>query len=576
MAEERIQRRLAAILAADVVGYSRLMELDEAGTMAALKSLRKAVLEPLVARHQGRIFKTTGDGVLVEFASAVNAVQCATDLQRGVAGANSGRAEDRHIVLRIGINLGDVMVEGGDLFGDGVNIAARLEGLAEPRGISVSGGVYEQVRRKLDCHFDDLGQQLVKNIAEPVHVYRIRTSLSSDAAAEPTGLALPTKPSIAVLPFTNMSSDPEQDSFADGLTEDLITDLSRTAGLFVIARNSTFAYKGKFADVRQIARDLGVRYILEGSVRRAGGRVRINAQLIDPVKGDHLWAERFDRELQDIFAIQDEVTAKIVEALVGRLMTPPPRNRPKSMEAYELCLRVRSMAEESPLAAREGALLLQRAIALDPDYAEAHWRLAHLMWAKWGLWHGDLETDHRPAIAMAEKAVALDPNDANGRWMHGYLLAYDRQYDKSEREFAAALKLDPNNADAWANLSDLSVCAGKPHDGLDQIQRAFRLNPQPEAYYYWLLGFAYYAMRQYQAAIETLRKEVIYRTGSRRLLAASLAQTGNLEEARREAELYMLNDPHFTISRWVALQPLSDEATREHFVEGYRKAGLPD
>jgi TolB-like protein/class 3 adenylate cyclase len=576
MAEERAQRRLVAILAADVVGYSRLMEIDEAGTLAALKARRREVLVPLVAKHKGRVFKTTGDGVLVEFASAVNAVQCAVDLQHGMSAANGDQPEGSHIVLRIGVNLGDVMVEGSDLFGDGVNIAARLEGLAEPGGISVSGGVYEQVRRKLDCHFDDLGQQLVKNIAEPVHVYRIKTGLSSKPTADLPGLALPAKPSIAVLPFTNMSSDPEQDHFADGLTEDLITDLSRTAELFVIARNSSFAYKRKSADVRQIARDLGVRYILEGSVRRAGGRVRINAQLIDPVKRDHLWAERFDRDFQDIFAIQDEVTAKIKEALVGRLMTPPPRYRPKNLEAYELCLRARSMAEQSPLAAREGTILLQRAIALDPAYAEAHWRLAHLMWSKWGLWYGDSETDHRPAIAMAEKAVTLDLNDANSRWMLGYLLAYDRQYDKSEKEFAAALKLDPNNADAWANLSDISVCAGKPHEGLDQIQRAFRLNPQPEDYYYWLLGFAYYAVRQYQAAIETLRKDVIYRTGSRRLLAASLAQTGNLEEARREAELYMLNDPHFTIGRWVGLQPLRDEATREHFVEGYRRAGLPD
>jgi len=557
------------------VSYSRLMEQDEAGTLAVLKSLRKAVLDPLVAKHQGRIFKTTGDGVMVEFASAVNAVQCATDLQRGMAEANNGRPADRHIVLRIGVNLGDVMVEGGDLFGDGVNIAARLESLAEPGGICVSGGVYDQVRRKLDCRFEDLGRQPVKNIAEPVHVYRVRTAPSLHPAAEPAGLPLPSKPSIAVLPFTNMSGDPLQESFADGLTEDLITDLSRTAGLFVIARNSTFAYKGKPMDVRQIGRDLGVRYVLEGSARRAGGRVRINAQLIDSIKGDHLWAERFDRDLHDIFAIQDEVTAKIVEVLIGLLTAPPPRNRPRNMEAYELCLRVRSMLEQSPLAAREATLLLERAIALDPGYAEAHWRLAHCMWARWGLWFG-METDHRAAIAMAEKAVALDPNDANGRWVHGYLLAYDRQFDKSEREFAAALQLDPNNADALANLSDISVCAGRHQEGLDQIQRAFRLNPQPEAYYYWVLGHAYYALRQYQAAIETLRKEVTYRSGSRRILAASLAQAGNAVEARHEAELYMLTDPHFTISSWVAWQPSRDEATRQHFVEGFRKAGLPD
>ena len=308
MTNERVQRRLAAILAADVVGYSRLMERDEGRTLAALKDRRKSIVVPLVAQHQGRIVKVMGDGVLVEFASAVNAVECAVELQARMAAANEGVPDDRHIVLRIGINLGDIIVEGSDLYGDGVNIAARLESFAGPGEICLSGSVHEQVKRKLACRFDDLGSQNIKNIAEPVQVYRVSAAMpaESDASERPT-LTLPVQPSIAVLPFANMSSDPEQEVFVDGLTEDLITDLSRAPGLFVIARNSTFAYKGRSVDARTIARDLGVRYLLEGSARRAATRVRINAQLIDAIGGGHLWAERFDRSLDDIFAVQDEV-----------------------------------------------------------------------------------------------------------------------------------------------------------------------------------------------------------------------------------------------------------------------------
>lgn len=341
MVEERIQRRLAAILAADVVGYSRLMEADEQGTLKVLKALRRDVLAPLITRYSGRLVKVMGDGVLVEFASAVDAVQCAVDLQYGTAEANDSLPASRRVILRIGINVGDIMVDGSDLYGDGVNVAARLEALGEPGDICVSGSVYDQVKRKVETDFDDLGQKSLKNIAEPVRVYRVRHSAITDWRGEPEPLPLPSEPSIAVLPFTNMSGDAEQDVFTDGLTEDLITDLSRNASLFVIARHSTFAYKGKSIDIRLIARDLGVRYLLEGSARRAAGRVRINVQLIDAISGNHLWADRFDRDLEDIFAVQDEVTARIVEALIGRLATQPPRSRPNSMEAYDLCVRGR-------------------------------------------------------------------------------------------------------------------------------------------------------------------------------------------------------------------------------------------
>ncbi|MGH6893580.1 MAG: adenylate/guanylate cyclase domain-containing protein, partial [Dongiaceae bacterium] len=293
MADEPTQRRLAAILAADVVGFSRMMEADETGTMAALKARRKDVLNPLVAKHHGRIFKVTGDGVLVEFASAVNAVQCAVDLQQGMAGANAGQPEDRHIILRIGVNLGDVMVEGSDLYGDSVNIAARLETLAEPGGICLSAMVHQNVKTKLDLAFEDFGEQPFKNIAEPVRAFRVRLGRIVISASRAKGaLALPDKPSIAILPFDNLSDDGEQQYFSDGIAEDFITDLSKLSGLFVIARNSAFGYRGKSVNVREVSRDLGVRYVLEGSVRKAGNRVRITTQLIDGLTGGHLWAER--------------------------------------------------------------------------------------------------------------------------------------------------------------------------------------------------------------------------------------------------------------------------------------------
>jgi TolB-like protein/class 3 adenylate cyclase len=365
MAEERVQRRLAAIVSADVVGYSRLIEQDEAGTLTALKDRRRTILVPMVAHHQGRIVKVMGDGVLIEFGSAVNAVACSVELQGLMAQANNSVPDEDQIVLRIGINLGDVVVDGGDLYGDGVNVAARLQNIAGPGDICVSGSVYEQVKRKINLDFDELGPQTIKNITEPVAVYRVESQSSNlteyHGRVEKQPLALPSNPSIAVLPFINMSNDPEQETFVDGLTEDLITDLSRTAGLFVIARNSVFAYKGRPADVRRIARELGVRHLLEGSARRAAGRVRINAQLIDAIGGDHLWAERFDRDLEDIFAVQDEVTGKIVEALVGRLTNQPARSRPTNMAAYDLCVRARSLSLQTALAGREAIFLLERA-----------------------------------------------------------------------------------------------------------------------------------------------------------------------------------------------------------------------
>jgi TolB-like protein/class 3 adenylate cyclase len=580
MAEERAQRRLAAILAADVVGYSRLIEQNEASTLVALKERRRTILVPLVAHHHGRIVKVMGDGVLVEFGSAVNAVACAVELQNRMAEANNDLSEDHKIVLRVGINLGDVIVDGGDLYGDGVNVAARLQNLAAPGDICVSGSVYEQVKRKLDFGFDELGPQTMKNIAEPVLVYRIWSPSSTVqkyyGPAEKAALPLPTKPSIAVLPFTNMSNDPEQETFVDGLTEDLITDLSRTTGLFVIARNSTFAYKGRSVDARRIAGDLGVRYLLEGSARRAAGRVRINVQLIDAIGGDHLWAERFDRNLEDIFAVQDEVTGKIVEALVGRLTAQPARNKPSNLEAYELCVRARNLGLQTALSEREAIFLLERAIGLDPEYAEAHRWLALNLWLGWEFWDEPIDPSRARALAEAQRAVALDPNDAGNHWVLGIILGHERRWADSDAEFDVTLRLDPNYADAWAMRSDLITLNGRPADGVEHVRKALRLNPHPPGWYYWMLGQAQYALHDYKSAVQTLLRPETYRTTSRRILAASLAQLGRLEEARREAEMFMMSNPHFTIRHWSASQPFRDEDVRRHFVEGYRKAGLPE
>lgn len=406
--------------------------------------------------------------------------------------------------------------------------------------------------------------------------YRFAGAIERLDGAKRKPLPLPDKPSIAVLPFLNMDSDPEQGAFADGLTEDLITDLSRNSGLFVIARNSAFAYKGKTLAVREIADDLGVRYLLQGSARRAAGRVRVNAQLVDATSGNHLWAERFDRDLEDIFAVQDEVTARIVEALLGRLRAPRPRNRPRNLEAYDLCVRARRLMDDQPQAAREVHLMLMRAVSLDPDYAEAYRWLAMNHWM--GRVHsgGPTEAERTIALDLARKAVALDPDDAGCRWILAYLCAFNGDFTAADVEFETALALDPNDADAWAALSDITVLAGRIEEGLEQSRKAFRLNPYPPSWYFLTLGQALYATRQYEAAIETLRRDETYRTTSRRFLAASLAQLGRLDEARAETELFLVGSPDFTIRHWVTQEPFRDAATLEHFVDGFRKAGLPE
>ena len=456
MAEERVQRRLSAILdpcGRRGVGYSRLIRADEEGTLAALKAHRKELIDPKTAEHGGRIVKLMGDGALVEFASVVDAVECALAIQRGMGERNAGMPEDRRIVLRIGINLGDIVVDGDDIYGDGVNVAARLEGLADPGGVAISGAVYEQVRNRIGLPFEDMGEQDVKNIDRPVRVWRwvVDDSVgATEIAAKAQPLPLPDKPSIAVLPFNNLSNDPEQEYFADSITEDIITELSRLRGFFVIARNSTFVYKGRAVSISEVAHELGVRYVLEGSVRRAGGRVRVTAQLIEGETGSHLWAERYDRDLEDIFAVQDEITQRIVGALEPSVIDAEAerssRQRPKILDAWSYVARALPLIWTwSDKDYTQAEPLLLKAIEISPNYARAHSILAvGLICNAWFGRAGPHEGFVDRALAEAKTAVGLDEQDPWGHMVLGFVHGYTRNCDDAIAEMQRALDLNPN------------------------------------------------------------------------------------------------------------------------------------
>ena len=430
MAEQRVERRLAAILAGDVAGYSRLMGADEEGTLLRLNAHRREFLEPKIAEHRGRIVKRTGDGVLIEFASAVDAARGAIEIQRGMAERNTPVPQDDRIELRIGIHVGDVIIEDGDIFVDGVNIAARLEGIAQPGGICISEDAYRQVRDKLDANFQDAGEHELRNIARPVRIYQLQ---QSGRAMEAPALALPNKPSIAVLPFQNMSGDSEQDYFCDGVVEDIITGLSRIKWLFVIARNSSFTYKGRAVDVKQVGRELGVRYVLEGSVRKAGNRVRITCQLIEAHTGAHLWAERYDRPFDDIFALQDEVTLAVVGAIEPSLRAAEidrvKRKRPENLDAYDLLLRAISADMSMPEGVAKALPFLERALELQPSYARAHGHLAvchHTLYLRGGL----REENRRAAIEHAHAAIANGQDDSTALTLAGFVIGMD-EHDRA-------------------------------------------------------------------------------------------------------------------------------------------------
>ncbi len=589
MAEERTQRRLVAILAADVVGYSRLMERDEAGTLAALKLRQKEVLKPLVAKHRGRVFKVAGDSVLVEFASAVNAVQCAVDLQQGMAAANDGQPDDRHIVLRIGVNLGDLMVEGSDLYGDGINIAARLEAIAEPQGICLSAMVYQNVKSKLDLAFDDLGEQHFKNIAEPVRVFRVRLDRVAAPVSRPAGaLPLPEKPSIAVLPFQNMSGDPAQEYFADGVVEEIITALSRFRGLFVIARNSSFVYKGRAADVKQVGRELGVRYVLEGSVRKAGSKVRITGQLIDAATGAHLWADRFDGDVEDIFDLQDHVTASVVGAIAPKLEEAEierTRRKPtESLDAYDNFLRGMAGIHKWSVEGNDEALAhFCRAIELDPNYAAAYGLAARAyVQRNSGGWVKNREQEFAESIRLARRAAELGRHDAVALCTAGFALCdLADAVEDGDALIERALQLNPNLAWAWLFSGWAKVSLGQPDAAIERVTRAMRLSPQdPQAFSMQAArGCAHLMAGRYVEALSWT--DMTMREHPNFVLpictaAASAALGGQLDRARKTMARLRELAPALRVSNADAVLVLRRPEDFTRWTDGLRQAGLPE
>jgi len=577
MTTQEVKRKLTAILAADVVSYSRLIGINEAGTLAALRAHRHELIDPKISEHHGHTVKTTGDGMLVEFPSVVEAVQCAVEVQRAMILRNAGISPDRAVSFRIGIHQGDVVVEDGDIFGDGVNVVARLEEIAEPGGLCISERVREDIAGKLVLDCQDLGTQHLKNIARPVRVYRV-------AIATPTAhFTTAEKPSIAVLPFVNMSGDPEQEYFTDGITEDIITALSRLRWFFVIARNSTFSYKGKSVDVKQIGRELGVRYILEGSIRKIGNRVRITAQLINATTGAHLWAERYDRDLTDIFALQDEITQSVTAAIEPKLVEAEgvhfQGRSPEDLDAWDLVMRAVASFWRMTAAESEAAIdMLRLAVQRYPNYAPAQSMLAfallvsdHVGWAPAG-------KPYRLAADLAHRAAELDDNDP---WAHlalGYLAFTARHTDDAVREFQRALDLNPNFAAAYGYLGWAVVFDGRHEEAIEYFQQAFRMSPHDPliAFFYSGMCAAHYFAWRFDEAVEWGRKTIQQRPGfiaGHRILCASLAQAGKTEELRAAMARLLELQPNISIAWLEEHVPYTPRAIA-HFLDGMRKAGL--
>ena len=583
----RVERRLAAILAADVAGYSRLMGADEEGTHERLKTLRRKLLDPKIAEHHDRIVKTTGDGMLVEFASVVDAVRCAVEVQQAMPERDTGVAAESRIELRIGINLGDVIVEGDDLYGDGVNIAARIEALADAGGVLVSNTVHDQVRDRLPFVFEDLGEQQVKNIARPVRVYRVRDAGAAEslAAAAASALPLPDKPSIAVLPFANMSGDPEQEYFADGMVEEITTALSRIRWLFVIARNSTFTYKGRPIDVKQVGRDLGVRYVLEGSVRKAGGRVRITAQLIDALSLAHLWADRFEGSLEDVFDLQDKVAVSVAGVIEPTLRQAEiewaRRKRPENLDAYDLYLRALPFAFVAmPDTADKALDLLEQAIAIEPEYGAAHAFIAfchenRYLRSKVG------EEAKLAALRHARIALATGGDDATALAIGAFIVGiFERDYETAFNAFDKAFALNPSSALAFGLSSLIRAWSGDSATAVEHAEWALRLSPFDPLSHNACNGLAYahfFAARFDEAANAA---SMAVRANPRfsipwLLRAAVLAKTGRIDEAKAAAQRVLDLEPEFSISRLLATKFTSPERVAM-FGDALRQAGLPE
>ena len=586
MPPERVERKLAAILAADVAGYSRLMGADEEGTLARLKAHRAEVIDPKIAEHRGRVVKTTGDGILIEFSSVVDAVRCATEVQRAMAERNAEIPDVKRIEFRVGINLGDIIIDGSDIHGDGVNIAARLEGIANPGTTYISDSSYQQVRDKLAIDFEDMGEHQLKNIARPVRVYRVQ--LGGTPANESPTLALPDKPSIAVLPFQNMSGDPEQEYFADGIVEEIITALSRMRWLFVIARNSSFVYKAKAIDVKQVGRELGVRYVLEGSVRKAANRVRITGQLVDTTKGAHLWADRFDGGLDDIFDLQDQVTASVVGAIAPTLekaeIERAKRKPTESLDAYDYYLRGMANVHLWTKEANSEALrLFYKAIELDPDFASAYGMAAWCYaWRKWNGWMIDRKQEIAETRRLAQRAAELGKDDAVALCRGGFALGHVvGDLEGGAVLINRALVLNPNLATAWLLSGWIRAFLGEPEVAIEHLTRAMRLSPLDPLTFLAQGGIAwahFFAARYDEVsswAEKALREQPNYVQGMR-MSAAGHALAGRLEEAQKAMACMRQFDPELRVSNLKDVIGFFGTDDFARYAEALRKAGLPE
>jgi len=591
MASDQVRRKLAAILAADIAGYSRLMGADEAGTLARLKEYRRELIDPKNKQYRGRVVKTTGDGILIEFPSVVDAVSCAIEVQQGMLKRNADIPKEKRIEFRVGVNLGDVIVDGRDLYGDGVNIAARLEGVAEPGGICISETVLNHTRGKIAFDVEDLGEQTLKNIAQPVQTYRVVLNSGQEPTVpqpQVSILTLPDKPSIAVLPFQNMSGDPEQEYFSDGVVEEIITALSRFRQLFVIARNSSFAYKGKSPDIRQVGRELGVRYVLEGSVRKAANRLRITGQLIDSSTGTHLWADRFEGGVEDVFELQDHVTSSVIGAIAPKLeQAEIERSKHKPTErlaAHDYYMRgLPSFYRGTKESVSEALRLFFKAIELDPEFASAYGMAAWCyVWRKMNGWTTNPAEDVIEARRIARRATELGGDDAVALCCGGYALAYVvGDVENGVAFIDQALVLNPNLAAAWSFSGWVRIFLGEHDAAIERLARAMRLSPRDPTLFHMRIGIAYahfHAGRYDEAslwAIDGLR-DAPNILGGLRILAASKALAGQLDEARNAIRSLLEFDPALRISNLKdRISPLraSDFAK---YADGLRKAGLPE
>jgi TolB-like protein/class 3 adenylate cyclase len=585
---ERVERRLAAILAADVAGYSRLMGAAEESTLAQLKAVRKTLVDPKIVGHRGRIVKTTGDGMLVEFASAVDAARCAVEIQRDMATQNAGVSQDVRIEFRIGIHVGDIIIDDNDIFGDGVNIAARLEGIAEPAGVCISDDAQRQIRGKVDVVCEDMGLQALKNIAEPMRAWRMQIA-HAPASAVPRAanqpLALPDKPSIAVLPFQNMSGDPEQEYFADGIVEDIITALSRFKSLFVIARNSTFTYKGKAVDIKQVGRELGVRYVLEGSVRKAGNRVRITGQLIEAAAGRHLWADKFDGNLEDVFGLQDQVTTSVVGLIAPTLeqaeierATQKPTDR---LDSYDFYLRGKALANKMG-ALPEARALFRKAFEQDPGYGAAYAMAAWTLMMQQSIAGVPLSAEMRAdAVRLANLAARVASDDAFALARAGHVLTYlGHQYDRGASMVEQAVALNPNLAIAWYSRGWVSLMCGEAEPAVESFDRMIRLSPlDPLRIGAWNgSSFALFQLGRFEEGCAAAMKSIQFSTNAHTLGAfiANAVRGGRTEEARGAVAQLLKLQPDFRASHVQEAFPVRSATERDRIASALREAGLPD